>query len=430
MFRFIALMLFACMVVLTPPFARAADPILALQAGRVFDSETGRMTGPQLILVQGDKILKMGEGLTPPAHARLIDLRGYTVLPGLIESHAHLLMEHPGDEENTTTVTKAVTVEGDALRALRGAVRARTYLEAGYTTVRDLGNSGRFADVALKRAIAEGTVAGPRLFVSGPGLAPEGGQVPGLAPGQTALIDNEYRVVRGREDARQAVREALYQGADLIKMYSNSSPNKTMLSMEEMKAIVEEAHLYKMRVTAHATTDLAVSRAVEAGVDSIEHAYVVSDATLKEMRRKGVYLIPTDMDLSLAEKQVRKLNMPLSAAQVAGLAEPYHERLRRARQAGVMLAAGSDMYMSLGPMRGEASKRVLFAYVEAGLPTAEILQAATIRGGRLLGEAGLGVLAKGARADIIAVEGNPIEDLAAIERVVFVMKAGTVVRAP
>ena len=430
MVRLIAPVLFACMVLLTAPFARAADPVLALQAGRVFDSETGRMTGPQLILVQGDRILMMGEDLAPPAGAKLINLRAYTVLPGLIESHAHLLMEHPGNEENTTTVTKAVTIEGDALRALRGAVRARTYLEAGYTTVRDLGNSGRFADVALKRAIAEGTVAGPRLFVSGPGLAPEGGQVPGLAPGQVALIDGEYRIVRGREDARQAVREARYHGADLIKMYSNSSPNTTMLSLDEMKAIVEEAHLYKMRVTAHATNDLAVSRAVEAGVDSIEHAYVVSDATLKEMRCKDVYLVPTDMDLSLAEKQVRKLNMPLSAAQVAGLAEPYHERLRRARQAGVMLAAGSDMYMGLGLTRGQAAKRALFAYAEAGLPTPEILQAATIRGGALLGEAGLGILAKGTRADIIAVEGNPIDDLAAIERVVFVMKAGAVVRAP
>jgi len=245
------------------------------------------LTGPQLIVVQQGKVVAIGADLVPPAGARVIDLTGFTVLPGLVEAHAHLLQEHPGDEHNTMTVTKAVAMEGDALRALRGAARAKAYLDAGFTSVRDLGNSGRFADVALKRAIEEGTAQGPRLFVSGPGLAPEGGQVPNLAPGHANLVDGDYRIVRGREDARQAVREAVYYGADLIKLYSNSSPNKTMLSPEEMRAVVDEAHLYGMKVAAHATTDLAVSRAIDAGVDSIEHAYKVSDDTLGLMRRRA-----------------------------------------------------------------------------------------------------------------------------------------------
>jgi imidazolonepropionase-like amidohydrolase len=291
-----------------------------------------------------------------------------------------------------------------------------------------LGNAGRFADVALKRAIEEGSVPGPRLYVSGPGLAPEGGQVPGLAPGHATIVDGDYRIVRGVEDARQAVRENVYYGADLIKIYSNSSPNRTMLSVAEMKTIVDEAHLYKMKVTAHATTDAAIARALEAGVDAIEHAYVVTDDTLKEMRRRGVYLVPTDMDFDMAEKQVRKLNMPLSREQIAALAKPYHERLRRAHNAGVAIAAGSDMYMALGPQRGAAAKRVLFAYKEAGLGTREILQAATINGAQLLGESRLGVLEADAYADIIAVKGNPIERLEAINQVVFVMKAGVVIK--
>ena len=407
---------------------QAAEPVVALKAGRVFDSRSGLVSGPQVILVEDGKITAMAPSLPIPEGARTIDLARYTVMPGLIESHAHLLQEHPGDEHNTLTVTKAVALEGDALRALRGAARARSYLDAGYTTVRDLGNAGRFADVALKRAIGEGSVTGPRLYVSGPGLAPEGGQAPGLAPGHAAIIDGDYRIVRGEEDARQAVRENLYYGADLIKIYSNSSPNRTMLSLAEMKAIVEEAHLYKLRVTAHATTDAAIARALAAGVDAIEHAYVVSDATLKEMRRRGIYLVPTDMDFELAEKQVRKLNMPLSREKIAALAKPYHERLRRAHKAGVAIAAGSDMYMALGPARGAAAKRVLFAYREAGLGTRAILQAATIHGARLLGEPGLGVLEAGAHADIIAVEGDPIEQLEAVERVVFVMKAGVITK--
>lgn len=406
----------------------AAEPVLALKAGRVFDSRSGLVGGPQVILVQDGKITAMGHSLAVPDGARTIDLGRYTVMPGLIESHAHLLQEHPGDEHNTLTVAKAVAMEGDALRALRGAARARSYLEAGYTTIRDLGNAGRFADVALKRAIEEGSVPGPRLYVSGPGLAPEGGQVPNLAPGHAAIVDGDYRIVRGVEDARQAVRESVYYGADLIKIYSNSSPNRTMLSVAEMRTIVDEAHLYKMKVTAHATTDAAIARALEAGVDAIEHGYVVTDMTLKEMRRRGVYLVPTDMDFDLTEKQVRKLAMPLSRDQIAALAKPYHERLRRARNAGVAIAAGSDMYMALGPPRGAAAKRVLFAYKDAGLETREILQAATINGAKLLGEPKLGILEAGAYADIVAVEGNPIEQLEAVEQVVFVMKAGIIIK--
>ncbi|MCC2971845.1 amidohydrolase family protein [Massilia sp. IC2-476] len=421
--------LLAILMALVCPPSPAAEPVLALKAGRVFDSRAGRVGSAQVILVEKGRISAMGPGLAIPDGATVIDLSGYTVMPGLIEAHAHLLQEHPGDEHNTLTVTKAVAMEGDPLRALRGAARARSYLEAGYTTVRDLGNAGRFADVALKRAIDEGSVPGPRLFVSGPGLAPEGGQVPNLAPGHAGLIDGDYRIVRGAEDARIAVRENVYHGADLIKIYSNSSPNRTLLSLAEMKAIVEEAHLYKLKVTAHATTDEAIERALEAGVDAIEHGYKLSDTTLRQMQRKGVFLVPTDMDVSLAEKQVRKLNMPLTREQVVGLAKPYHERLRRARDTGVTIAAGSDMYMGLGPSRGEAAKRVLFAYAEAGLGTREILQAATINNARLLDQEGLGVLAEGAHADIIAVHGNPLDELAAIERVVFVMKAGVVAKA-
>ncbi|MGI4718690.1 MAG: amidohydrolase family protein [Janthinobacterium lividum] len=417
----------------SPRAAAPATPATLIYAGRVFDSEAGQMLGPRLILVQDGRIAEMGSALAVPPGTRRLDLRGYTVLPGLIEAHAHLLMEHPGDEHNTLTVTKAVAIEGDPLRALRGAARARSYLEAGYTTVRDLGNAGRYADVALKRAIDEGSVPGPRLFVSGPGLAPEGGQVPDLAPGQGAIVDGDYRVVRGVEDARQAVREHAYHGVDLIKIYSNSSPNKTLLSVEEMRAIVDEAHLYKLKVTAHATTDAAIARALDAGVDAIEHGYVVSDATLRRMRDRAVPLVPTDMDLLLAEKQVRKLAMPLTQEGIAALAKPFHERLRRARAAGVAIAAGSDMYMNLGLNRGEAARRVLFAYREAGLAPRDILQAATINGARLLGElagSGLGVLEKGAHADIIAVRGDPLEDLEALGQVVFVMKGGQVVRAP
>ncbi|WP_345226720.1 amidohydrolase family protein [Hymenobacter koreensis] len=400
----------------------------AIKAGRLFDSERGIVLTNQIIIIRGNSITAVGKGIAIPPGATVLDLSQYTVLPGLIEAHSHLLMEHPGDEDNTLTVTKAVTMEGDALRALRGAARAQSYLDAGYTTVRDLGNSGVYADVALKRAIDEGTLPGPRLYVSGPGLAPEGGQVPGLMPGQTQLITGDYRIIRGVEDARLAVREHVYHGVDLIKIYSNSSPNKTYLSVPEMHAIVEEAHLHQLKVTAHATTDLAIRRALQAGVDGIEHGYVVADSTLRRMRRQHVILVPTDMDFQLAQRQVDKLRMNLSAEQVRTLAKPYHDRLLRARQAGTTIAAGSDMYMGLGLSRGQAAKRLLFAYAEAGLPLADILRAATWNGALLLAEPRLGRLQAGAWADIIAVKGNPLESLSSLEGVAFVMKAGVVIK--
>ncbi|MCC2545492.1 amidohydrolase family protein [Hymenobacter sp. BT175] len=413
-----------------PLLIRAQSPeVKAIKAGRLFDSERGILLTNQVILISGNTITAVGQNLAIPRGATVIDLSQYTVLPGLIEAHSHLLMEHPGDEDNTLTVTKAVAIEGDALRALRGAARAKSYLDAGFTTVRDLGNSGRFADVALKRAIEEGSMPGPRLYVSGPGLASEGGQVPGLTPGQTQLIVGDYRIIRGVEDARLAVREHVYYGVDLIKIYSNSSPNKTYLSVAEMQAIVEEAHLYQLKVTAHATTDLAIRRALQAGVDGIEHGYVVSDSTLRRMHRQNVILVPTDMDFQLAQRQVDKLRMSLSGEQIRNLAKPYHDRLLRARQAGIILAAGSDMYMGLGLARGPAAKRVLFAYAEAGVPLNEVLQAATRNGALLLAEPRLGRLQTGAWADLIAVQGNPLESLSALERVVFVMKAGTVVKS-
>jgi imidazolonepropionase-like amidohydrolase len=292
--------------------------------------------------------------------------------------------------------------------------------------VRDLGNSGKFADVALKRAIDEGTVVGPRLYVSGPGLASEGGQAPDLLHGQTSLIDGDYRIIRGADDARNAVREHLYFGVNLIKIYSNSSPNKTFLSIDEMKAIVEEAHLYNLRVTAHATNDLAIRRAVLAGVDAIEHGYVVSDSTLQLMKERNVILVPTDMDFLMAKKQIKKLRMNLGDQEIVQLAMPYYERLKRAKKAGVVIASGSDMYMDLGLSRGEAAKRVFFAYQEAGISLSEILQAATVNAAMLIGEKKLGVLKKGCFADIIAVDGVPLENISALEQIVFVMKNGVV----
>jgi imidazolonepropionase-like amidohydrolase len=329
---------------------------------------------------------------------------------------------------------RAVAVEGTVLRALHGAARARTFLAAGITTVRDLGNSGRFGDVALKYAIADGSLDGPRMLVSGPGLSPEGGQFPGIQPSFRAITDEEYRVVRGPVDAAMAVRENVTYGADVIKIFSNSTPNRGALSPDELRAIVDEANRLGVRVAAHATSDAAVWRAAEARVHSIDHVYQVADSTLALMARNGVVMVPTDTDsMTLARMVAGQNTQPApTPAQLAQFMASGRDRLRRAMRAGVTIAAGSDNYIDFSPWpQGHAARRVLFAYAEAGMPREQVLKAATWNAAVLLGREGrLGVLRPRAFADIIAVEGDPAADLAALERVTFVMKDGTVYHRP
>jgi imidazolonepropionase-like amidohydrolase len=313
---------------------------------------------------------------------------------------------------------------------LHGAARGRTF-RAGITTVRDLGNSGRFGDVALRKAIEDGSVDGPRMIVSGPGLSPEGGQFPGLQWAHRAIAEEEYRIVCGPQDAATAVIENVTYGANVIKIYSNNTPNPASLSIEEMRAIVETAHRLKVRVTAHATNNDAVWRAVQAGVDGIEHGYTVADSTLALMKKRGVALVPTDIDsvsiLHYIARQHQGEGPAMKPEQISQYLASGRNRLQRAIKAGVTIAAGSDNYINMGTPQGEAAKRVLFAYAQAGMPPVKVLQAATINDAKLLGwEKRIGVIKFGAFADIIAVEGDPGSDIYALEKVRFVMKEGTV----
>lgn len=360
--------------------APSAAPVVLVHAGRVFDSERGVLLPARDLLVRGERIDTIAERLTPPPGARVVDLSRYTVLPGLIDAHTHLLtLERP--LASPAEVLAAVAIEGTPLRALHGAARARTFLDAGITTVRDLGNAGRFGDVALRTAIADGSVPGPRMFVSGPGISPEGGQYAGLQPAHRDLAAEEYQIVHNPAEAADAVR-------------------------------------------ANAT----------AGVDVIQGVRRVSDSTLALMRRTGVALVPTDVDSGLVATATARPDWRgprPGPADIARMVAPGRARLRRALRAGVTIVAGSDDYLDLGLPQGAAAKRVLFAYAAAGMPPAQVLQTATINAARLLGrERDLGVVRAGAYADLVAVEGDPTTDLAAIERVRFVMKAGAVTTAP
>jgi len=267
------------------------------------------------------------------------------------------------------------------------------------------------------------------MFVSGPGLSPVGGQFPGLKQNYQSIADEEYRIIRGAEDARLAVRENVTLGARVIKIYSNNTPNPGYLSLEEMRAIVDEAHLMGVKVAAHATDDKAVRRAVEAGVDSIEHGYQIEDATLVLMKEKNVVLVPTDVSSTEYAKYFELSGKPVPPDMKA-LVEPMHDRLRRAVKAGVTIASGSDNYIDFSMPQGEAARQVLFAYQESGIDPAQVLQWATFNAGKLVADGRIGVVKAKALADIIAVAGDPTKDLAAIEKVKFVMKNGTVYLRP
>jgi imidazolonepropionase-like amidohydrolase len=401
-----------------------------IRAGRMFDSEAGTFLSAREILVRGGVIVQVAERVDRPAGARVVDLTSYTVMPGLIDAHTHLLYLEQIGGDLMMEGLKALVNEGLPLRALHGAARARTFLEAGITTVRDLGNSGRFGDVALQQAIADGSVDGPRMIVSGPGLSPIGGQFPGLKPGYEGLAADEYRIIRNAADAADAVRENVTMGARVIKIYSNNTPNLGYLSLEEMQAVVATAKMHGVRVAAHATNDAAVYRAALSGVNSIEHGYEVADSTLALMARKGVTLTPTDIDSVSFLKYLKAQNPGVPEpppSQVAGYLAQGRNRLMRAVKAGVTITAGSDNYIDFKTPQGFAAKQVLLAYRADGMTVAQVLQAATINDARLLDMVGrIGVVKAGALADLIAVDGDLEQDFSAINRVKFVMKEGTV----
>jgi imidazolonepropionase-like amidohydrolase len=408
---------------------------LAIRCARLIDGKSETVVKEAVVLVEGEKITAVGSGLTIPAGTTVIDLGDMTLLPGLIDAHTHLLLQLDGTDVRAPDagMLQFVARTSTAERALLGAKFGREDLESGITTVRDLGNSGVNGDVALRTAIDGGWLPGPRMVASTRALMPQGGQFGKLTPAAQGLIEEEYVTIRGAESARQAVRQALYDGGGCIKVIVNGTPAN--LTLDEMKAIVEEAHTVGIKVAAHAIGEQATKIAAEAGVDSIEHAYVVDDAVLKMMAEKHIYLVPTDGTLETLEDMTFGTRLPTAeernnaAKDVKSLRDQQQERLKRALTMGVPIAAGSDMCVTIrGKNRGQASVLVYEAFAESGMKPMDIIYAATRNAADLLGmQHEVGTLEAGKLADIIAVPGNPLENIKALEHVGFVMKGGTVI---
>jgi imidazolonepropionase-like amidohydrolase len=409
-----------------------ATAVTAVKAARMVDVKSGKVLNNAVVLISGGRITDVGENLKIPEGAQVTDLGDMTLLPGLIDAHTHLLQNYNpqfgGDDPNMIlTVTQMST----ARRALLGAAMGREMLEAGFTAVRDVGNSGLNGDVALRDAIRSGWVTGPRMVCSTRALAAAGGQFGGLSAETQKMIEQEYVTISGVEEARKAVRQAFYDGADLIKVIVNTGPR--IVSLEEMKVIVEEAHRVHKKVAAHAIGNDATRIAAEAGVDSIEHGYVIPDDVLAMMAQKKIYLVPTDYPAEFyntifappagaSPEQIK-----LAQESFKQFAAGNNSRLARALKAGVRIASGSDEYYNVpGKTRGESAKLMFRAYAAAGMTPLQILQAATINAADLLGgdNALFGNIEKGKFADLIAVPGDPLKDITELEKIKFVMKGG------
>jgi imidazolonepropionase-like amidohydrolase len=408
--------------------------VTAIRAAAMLDVKSGAVARNVVVIVEGERIKAVGANAVIPSGARVLDLDDATLLPGLIDAHTHLLDNRDGTIDGRSGILLSVAQASTAKRALMGAGLGRDVLEAGFTTVRDLGNSGVNGDVALRDAIAAGWVTGPRIVAATRALAPAGGQFGGLSPEAQPLISQEYVVISGVEEARRVTRQAFYDGADCIKVIVNAGVR--MLSVEEVSVIVEEAHRAGRKVAAHATTESATRIAAEAGVDSIEHGYWIPDDVLRIMAEKKIFLVPTDapldvyMDINFAGRRLTAEDRRKSE----GLFEPglaaARDRLVRAVKAGVRIGAGSDMYLVLPERtRGQASLNMFRSYAESGLPPIDIIRAATINNAELLGwQNDIGSLEPGKLADIIAVHGDPLKDLTVLQQVRLVMKGGQVVR--
>ena len=395
-------------------------------AGKLLDVRAGHLLTDQVIVIRGERIERVipASEAALPHGANVIDLSGATVLPGLIDAHDHITGDHRFHGYRALSISVP-------RQTLYGVLGARKTLAAGFTTVRNVGASG-YADVALRDAINDGEILGPRMLVSGPALGITGGHC------DNNLLPAEYNhraqgVADGPWAARAKVREIIKYGADLIKfcatggvLSKGDDVGVLQYTLEEMQAIVAEAHKLGRKVAAHAHGAEGIKTAILAGVDSIEHASLIDDEGIRLARERGTFLVMDIYnDTFILEHGAAVGILPESLEKERQIGQAQRDNFRRAHQAGVRIAFGTD-----GAVYPHGDNAKQFAYmVEYGMTPLEAIQAATIHAAELLGWADrVGALEPGKFADLIAVEGDPLADVTLLERVRLVMKGGKVAR--
>ena len=415
-----------CVLLLTLAGALAAQTArpIVLHAARLIDVETGRVIAPGEVLVRGGRIAEAGTAVTHPAGAETIDLGGRTLLPGLIDAHVHLFL-HPGAED-LQTVQESVPQ-----RTIIAVLAAKDDLMAGFTAERDMGTEGAgSADTAVRNAIDQGLVPGPRLRVSGNAIDLLGGHEDAINfnPEQRVLSNATY--ANSAAQLVEVMRRQYKEGADFTKIYETGKDSLVdgrlstpyQYTEEELAAAVREAARVGKRVAVHATGEPGTLYAARAGVASIDHAHQLSDETMRLMKERQIFAVPT---FTISEYFTDHAATPAMEAYERKMLDLHAQEFRKQLAAGVPMAAGSDV----GPFPHGTQAREFVLMVKYGMTPLAALQAGTLNGAKLLGWKGqIGAVKAGYLADIVAVEGNPLDDIAALQKVTFVMKGGVVFR--
>src|SRR6184192_2214960 len=408
--------------------APTAAPLTVIRAGMLIDGVSEAPRKNQLIFVRGERIEKVADDSAPiPAGTKVIDLSSATVLPGLIDAHTHIFLwgEDPAKGGYDANILKA----GIALRAARATYAARRALEQGFTTLRDVETEGAgYGDIEIKQAIEEGTIPGPRIFGATRAISTTGGyNLEGYAP--ELDMPKGAQLVDGPVEARKAARQQLEHGADWLKVYmthrswvdkQGNLVSQPTLTVEELRAIVDEAHGWKKKVACHAYGGEGMQRALDGGCDSIEHGLDLTDANIAQMVRQGTWLVPT---LAVYYTHTDPPDTPAGKRDRKRVAV-HGPSFQRAMKAGVKIAFGTDVG---GFSWDEPIAQEFPRMVEFGMSPMDAIRSATSRAADLLDMNGdIGVIAPGAYADVIALPGDPLRDVGALKNVGFVMKDGAV----
>jgi imidazolonepropionase-like amidohydrolase len=400
----------------------ATGHVVVLRAARLLDIESGKIIAPAEVLVEGERISEVGAAVKHPPGAEVIDLGDRTLMPGLIDAHVHLFL-HPGAED-WQTIQESVPQ-----RTISAVLAARDDLMAGFTAERDMGTEGAgSADTAVRNAIDQGSIPGPRLRISGNAVDILGGHEDAIGYNPAQQIFSNATYANSAAELVAVMREQIKEGADFTKIYETgpdsvrdghlSTPYQYTES--QLSAAVHEAARTGRRVAVHATGEPGTLYAAQAGVASIDHAYQLSEETMRQMREKQIFAVPT---FTISEYFAEHASSPARAGQEQAILEYHRGEFRKQIAAGVPMAVGSDV----GPFPHGTQAREYVLMVKYGMTPLAALEAGLLNGAKLLGwQDQIGALRSGYWADIIAVPGNPLEDISVLQRVSFVMKGGVI----